>query len=66
MARFAAGWAFATVLMGNLFMVLAPFGIRPAPLVLQQGLCPRIVVEHGVGPNLKTYIRAYDFCRSQP
>lgn len=64
MARFAAGWAFATVLMGNLFMVLAPFGTRPPPIVLEHG-CPRIEVVHGVGSDLKTFTRVIDSCGSR-
>jgi hypothetical protein len=62
MSRFLAGWAFAAVLMGNLWMVLAPIVSRTTPLEPQQGVCPHVVVQHGVGSDLKTYRRAFDAC----
>ena len=65
MARFLAGWAFAAVLVGNLWMLLAPIVARPLQPVTDKGLCPLIVVKHGVGRDLRTYTKAFDACGTQ-
>ena len=63
--RNAAGWYFFTVLLGTLFQVIPAIVVGHRPAVAEPMNCPRIMVKHGVGADLKTTTEARDVCATR-
>lgn len=60
--RKACGWVVFALLVQNLWMVIAPVVAGPLPLYTAQVTCPSPRIVHGVGGNLKTFIKEVDDC----
>lgn len=63
--RNAAGWAMFAVLAGTLCQLIPAIVVGHRPAVAEPMNCPRIMVKHGVGADLKTTTEALDVCATR-
>lgn len=63
MANLIAGWTMAFNLIWLCFALAAPViaEVKREPVVFEH-VCPMIQLSHGIGSDLKTFVRARDLC----
>lgn len=62
MPKFIAGHTMAWCLLWLTWALLAPIVAGPLPALRAEHNCPSPVVIHGIGSDLKTYVRTIDRC----
>lgn len=65
MAHHLAVWAMFSVILGTLCQVIPAVVVGHRAAVAEPMNCPRIMVKHGVGADLKTTTEAWDVCAEQ-
>ena len=61
-SRAAARSALVVYLLALAWMLGAPVAAGPVGVDVQPISCPKLVMRHGIGPDLRTFTRVRDLC----